>query len=130
MTPLVRFLRRATEKLFGKWEEGPEPPQRLREIVVVFANMHPTATRQDWTTFAAEQVAEAYRCGYARGYEHAERDPAPFKPEDLADKMDPNWRWAPDVRLVDPLGIVQGEEVPDRAPTQEQLDAMMRRHDE
>jgi len=132
VTPAVKWLTRLRDKWLGNFYEGPEPPQRLREIVVVFANLHSRATRAEWLEFAAAHAEEAYRCGYVRGFENAERDPDPIDvpPERLADQMDPSWRWQPNVLLTDPLGIVQGEPLPDNVVNQRFLDGLSPRRRE
>jgi hypothetical protein len=97
-TPLVRFFRRMAEKLFGTWKEGIEPPDRLGDMVITFANMHPHATRQDWVVFATFHAREAYRSGYLRGVEYAERedDEPGLDPDVLMDAMNgPSWRGRP-----------------------------------
>jgi hypothetical protein len=108
MTPLFRWFRNAYEKLFGKFFEGPQPPARLGEIVIVFANKYPAATRDDWVRFATEHANECYRSGWVRGYERGERDPderdiiAQARPEVLADALEHDWRWSPEVVLNEP----------------------------
>jgi hypothetical protein len=124
VTPFVRWLKRVIEKLFGRWNETYEAPERLREMVVLFANMHPHATRADWLEFAAGHAAEAYRSGYIRGWERSERDAeampwATTSPEVIADEMDPDWRRGPSVLEGDAAAIV-GE----NAPTAAELQAM------
>lgn len=102
MTPFVRLAKRAVERLFGVWSEGPEPPDRLREMVLMFANDHPRATRRQWLEFAAAHAQECYRTGYQRGYESSERDPEaqPWRrqdPEELAEQHLPGWQHAPSI---------------------------------
>lgn len=106
MTPLVRLLKRWVEVLFGEWREGPEPPQRLREMVLLFAAAHPRATRREWLEFAAGHAGECYRTGYVRGYEATFRDDdeQPWRrvsPEQLADEIDPGWRQRQDDVVLD-----------------------------
>jgi hypothetical protein len=74
VTRLARFVRNILEMLLARFYEGPEPPKRLAEMVLVFANMHPRATRAEWTAFAQAHANETYRTGYVRGLEFAERD--------------------------------------------------------
>jgi len=81
----------------GTWDEGPEPPARLREMVLLFAEAHPRATRREWADFAARHAGECYRTGYARGFEASVRDDdqKPWladMPERVADQVDPGWR--------------------------------------
>lgn len=97
MTPFLRWLRRTRERLFGTWVEGPEPPDRLRTMVLLFANARPFATRQEWVDFAAHHAGECYRTGYLRGLERGERDEGaqPWRespPEQVADALMPGWR--------------------------------------
>lgn len=105
MTPVVRWFRNLREKLFGKFYEGPEPPERIGEIVIVYANTFPAATRADWVRFAADHAREAYRAGYVRGVEYIERDPeervilTQLDPDVVADALSPDWRWSPEVEL-------------------------------
>jgi len=113
----MKWLRKAAEKYLERYKEGPEPPERLREMVVAFANTHPNATRMRWVEFAAEHAGEAYRSGYTRGYEYVERVPELWRPdippEDLADMIDPDWKWQEGIQLTpgrDP-GEETGEEL-------------------
>ena len=112
MTRFVRWLRKLRDKWFGRWDEGPAPPMRLTETVVMFTNLHPTASRAEWTRFAIEFARECYRSGYIRGYEHVERDPEfveklkAANPDALANALDPDWRFSPPVQLEeDPFAI-------------------------
>lgn len=131
MTPFLKLIKKTTEKILGKWEEGPEPPKRLREYVTVFANRYPNATRAEWLEAAASLAEEAYRNGFQRGYEHSERDALPreFSPEQLADQLDPDWRWAPEVDLENPLGIVPNEALPEAKLTAQFLEQATRKED-
>lgn len=102
MTPLLKFFRDAAQKALGKFYEGPEPPRRLGELVLAFAEAHPKATRGEWARFAQLHAEEAYRQGYVRGYEYVEREEGFFegkRPEELADQLDPDWRWRPGITL-------------------------------
>lgn len=74
MTRLGRLFRNIVEKLLTRFYEGPQAPQRLSEQVVAFAVMHPTATREEWAQFATRLATGAYRDGFTRGFEWAERD--------------------------------------------------------
>ena len=110
MTPLAKLARGILERLLGRFYEGPEPPARLGEMVVAFANDHPRATRGEWVWFCRQHAAECYRSGYTRGVERAERDfwnamPSVL-PEEVADELDPDWRWQPDIRLLGEPGQV------------------------
>ena len=85
----------------GTYYEGVEPPARLGEMVIEFANTHPHATRAEWAAFAMGHSEECYRSGYVRGRESAERDyevPS-VSPEEVADELDPDWRWSPGIVL-------------------------------
>ena len=105
MTPLVRWFRNIRERIFGSFYDGPEPPDRLAQMVIAFALTNPQATRFDWTRFAIEHARECYRAGYTRGYEYIERDPderailTQLDPDALADALDPDWRWSPELDL-------------------------------
>lgn len=117
MTPFLRFWRNLGEKLFGRYYEGPEPPRRLRQIVFLFANSHLAATREDWVKMAAEFAGEAYRTGYIRGLERAERDlhAMPWMQDDpdvLFDALHPGKRGHDDSVLKEPLAI-PGDDPPD-----------------
>jgi hypothetical protein len=113
MTALVRWLRKTRDKWLGRWDEGPESPARLRELARAFAVAHPHATRDDWARFAADHACEAYRVGYMRGLEWAEREPDRWRPhitpEEYADLDDPSWRLSQAVDLTPWNGA---EEVP------------------
>jgi hypothetical protein len=108
MTPVARWFRNARERLLGKFFDGPEPPERLSQMVIAFAETNPQATRFDWARFAIEHGRECYRSAYTRGLEYTERDPdeqallAKLDPETLANAMDPTWHdwvWSPELRL-------------------------------
>jgi hypothetical protein len=110
------------ERLLARWEEGPDAPLRLGEIVLAFANMYPKATRAEWVRFATLHAAECYRSGYVRGYEHVERlqDMGEMieMSEAVADRLDPNWRWQPGITLEGKADAVPQDEV---LPTTELL---------
>lgn len=105
----VRWLQRTRDRLLGVWNEGPEPPERLAEIVQTFAEQHPHATRGDWIRFTTSQLGEVWTQAWLRGFEHAERDPDTFDPDELATALDPDWRWRPGGITVPD----ESEEVPD-----------------
>lgn len=111
MTPVTKWLRRKAEEWIEKYYEGPEPPERFALMAIEFANLYPTATREQWVAFATEQARGAYRSGYMRGFEYVERDPSAWRPdlppEILADMIDPDWRTRPVDR-----GIMYPEAVP------------------
>ena len=124
MTPFGNWVKRQWERWVGVWYEGPEPPQRLGEMVVLFANMHPHATRAEWVAFASGHAGQAYMSGYVRGWERSERDPdvMPWRvssPNTIADEMDPGWREGPSVLEGNAEAIV-GES----APSSEELQGM------
>jgi hypothetical protein len=73
VTPLMRMLRDAKERLLGTFEEGPAPPLRIRSGVELFARTNPKATIADWVEFAAGHAELSYRQGYVRGFERTER---------------------------------------------------------
>lgn len=131
MTPFKRWLRNTLERALRRFYEGPEAPPRLREMVLVFAECHPHATRAEWVEFVVEHAAECYRSGYMRGLEWVERDlerrvPS-GQPEALMDEVDPEWRWAPEVMLHDPQRVVEEEPPPEHVAIKDQLDRLFRR---
>jgi hypothetical protein len=88
MTPVMRFLRNAGERLFGTFAEGPEPPRRLRAIVELFARANPGATVAEWVEFAAGHAGTSYQLGYVRGCERTERlGPDWEDPDDAAEAI-------------------------------------------
>lgn len=113
MTPFLSFVKRAAEKIFGEWYEGPNPPERLLAMVEAFAKAYPHATRGEWIGFAAEQAREAYKAGWVRGIEYVERDPdwhPDLPPEIIADMLDPDWRTERGIFLDEELAFVVPEE--------------------
>ena len=119
MTALTRFLKRLAEKFAGKYYEGPDAPERLREMVVSFANDHPKASVGEWTEFASFLAEEAYKSGYVRGFEYTERtfDWRPdLPPEVLADMLDPGWKTGRGIQFR-----AAGSTVPDEPPTEEEV---------
>lgn len=116
MTALKRWLSRRAERFLDRYYEGPEPPLRIADLAIEFANLYPQATRAMWLRFATDHAREAYRAGYQRGYEYVERDPDFFRsdlpPDMIADQMDPDWRWRPMPRGImypEPNGIPKDE---------------------
>jgi hypothetical protein len=77
--------------------EGPEPPKRIKAIVVDFANSFPNATRDEWVKFSSELAEEFYTSGYMRGLEWSERDldrrDPQLPPEVLAEAEGHSWEW-------------------------------------
>ena len=119
MSRLSAWLTRTAEKFAGSFYEGPEMPDRLAQMVTVFANMNRRATRTEWAEFAREHAREAYRSGFIRGAERVERASdetlieAPMSPEAIADLDGPDWRWlAVNPDLSSPVEIVT-DEAPD-----------------
>jgi len=115
MTRLGRMMRNALERFAKSFYEGPHPPLRLQEMVIDFANSNPRATRKEWVAFAAGQAEEAYKAGYIRGLEYSERDEtyrAQVKevPDQVADQLDPDWRWSPGIKLEGPPQDIPEEE--------------------
>ncbi len=119
MTPFVRLLRNVWERLFGKFYDGPEPPERLTQMVQLFMIAHPFATRQQWAQFASKHSGETYKSGYVRGFEWAERD-LDRKPTDHLEVMQHleahGWSWE-NAHLLDTRGnandsVVLDEEDP------------------
>jgi hypothetical protein len=109
MTHLKRWMRRRLEKWLGEYHDGPEPPERIRQMAISFANEHPHATRSEWVEFAAGHAEESHRRAFILGVEHVERDPEwrpDVPPELIADAIDPDWRDSAPVNLLDPDGDI------------------------
>lgn len=116
---LGRFIKRAAEKYVNRYYEGPDPPERLRELVAIFVDQYPKAHREQWIEFASELADEAYRSGYARGYEYTERTydwRNDLPPEVLADMHDPNWKVGRGIQIEEAGGTV-----PLDPPTEEDI---------
>ena len=97
MNALARFFRDALERLAGSFYEGPKPPPRLRDQVLLFRLTQPAATVLDWCDFAVGMVEAAYRDGFVRGLEWRERDLADKPTDDdlrAADEVMNSWRLA------------------------------------
>lgn len=110
-----KWLRQRFEKWAGTFYDGPRPPEdRLREQVVLFANMYPNATRAVWVEFATGLAEEVWRSAYLQGVEWAEREDMGLlpDPERIMDEIDPEWRDSPSA-LEDPDRIVP-ETIADR----------------
>lgn len=130
MTPIVKWVRDRVEKWLGSFYEGPDPPKRLGEQVVAFANLRPLATRGDWIDFATNLAEECYRAGYLRGVEYTERDPEEpggITPEEIADQIDPDWRWRPMIEVEFPREEVIPERREDHEVIQAQLEFIARK---
>ncbi len=116
MTPLKRWLRRTIERLLKRWYEGEEPPDRLGDMIVQWANENPNATRGEFLSMAIQITEESWMSGFSRGVEYVERDPEFFEdrqPDTIADAFDPTWREeSPAITLDgDPNEIVPPDEV-------------------
>lgn len=106
MTPFTKWVRNAIESWIGTRYEGPQPPKRLEQQVLSFAEFYPKATRAEWVEFATRFAEECYRIGYTRGVEWAERDGEEgTDPEALMDEIDPDWRSSDPVKLTNPDGV-------------------------
>lgn len=130
MTPLLAWAKRTAEKWFGTWNEGPTAPERLREMVVYFANQHPRATRAEWAELASSLAAEAWEAGWRRGYEHVERSPdwrPDVPPEVLADWVtgDDSWRWQEGIRLEGPDRVPPEAAEPDTDLLRRQMNEIL-----
>lgn len=92
----MKWLRKLAERYLDKYEEGPEPPDRIAFMVDEFMSLNPDATKYDWAKFAAVHAAQSYREGYVRGVEYVERDPDQWWPDPapdvVADSLTPSWR--------------------------------------
>lgn len=87
-------LRTIAERILGRLYEGPDPPPRLRESVLLFRVMQPAANADDWESFAIANSEEAYRSGFVRGLEWYIRELDsldPNDPERLADIARNEW---------------------------------------
>lgn len=96
MTRFGRLLRTVVEKLSGNFYEGPEPPKRFAQQVAEFARLYPNATVDEWAQMAVRLACAAYRAGYVRGFEWAERDLDKLDlgdPDMLAESMARDWEW-------------------------------------
>lgn len=103
---LKSWLRRRAELYLGRYREGPEPPPRLGDVVLLFAEQVPDATRREWIAFAIRHGDEGYRQGYVRGREHADRDPQPeVDPDAIMRELAPRWEESPAVRLEGDLDV-------------------------
>lgn len=121
-----RWVRRFLEKKVDRYYEGPNPPARLRQEALAFANLRPNATIAEWVEEATKLAEQSWREGWVRGVEHVERDPEPFRddiPPDLVmDMIDRNWRDSPPVSLPEALRRV----VPAALTIEELHDRQMR----
>lgn len=87
MTPLMKWLKKQWEKHLGTFDEGPEPPARIGNVVGLFARTYPKATVADWVAFATAHAEGAYKDGYVRGYERSERLGPDWEDPDEAAKL-------------------------------------------
>jgi hypothetical protein len=87
MTPFMKLLKNAQEKLLGTFAEGPDPPQRLRALAELFARANPKATVAEWLDFTAKHANSAYQQGYVRGFERGERLGPDWEDPDEAAKL-------------------------------------------
>lgn len=71
---LRRKLAQLRDRWKGQWYEGPEPPPRLVEEVVIFRLLYPDASQARWQAFVDSAVRNAYRDGFVRGFQWNERD--------------------------------------------------------
>jgi hypothetical protein len=92
MTPLKKSLRNVVQKMAGTFYEGPIPPKRIVDAVEHFAHSKDALLLEEWVEFAAIHACEAYKTGYVRGVEYAERDNSnPDNPELLAAEREQTW---------------------------------------
>jgi hypothetical protein len=72
MKRLIKRLRRYVRDMLVRWanrvDEGPAPPLRLSEEVVIYWAINPSASRHVLRDFACASVRNAYQEGFARGY--------------------------------------------------------------
>lgn len=105
---------------------------RLAEQVVLFAAVHPNATVDEWARYATALAQSAYRSGYVRGFEWAERDLDTLNvgdPEVLASNEAHDFEWhAPEALTTDELQQVVGgdflAQLPDDAARARYLDTV------
>jgi len=71
---LRRKHRKMLERYRGMYYEGPRPPLRIRDEILVFEHLHPCASNEQWKRFALQLARNCYRDGFVRGYEWLERD--------------------------------------------------------
>jgi hypothetical protein len=94
MTPLKKIVVRTLERLLSRLQEGPNLPARYVELVEDFQWYG--GAQLDWRAFCIGLAQTAWREGYARGYETAERwDSTNISPEEVADFERPGWRNSP-----------------------------------
>lgn len=116
MTPFAKLLRTLRDKALGTYHEGPELPERFKQLATEFGNLTPRATRREWAEFAVGLARMAWREAYVRGDERGVRDPnvawRRLPPEYEADQIDPNWRWRPALgsELANPGDFVEDEQ--------------------
>lgn len=130
MTPFLKWAKKKVDQWFGRWSEGPDPPERLREMVVHFANHHPRATRAEWAEFAAALAGESWQAGWTRGFEHVERSPdwrPDVPPEVLADWIhgDGSWRFQPGIVLEGPATVVPEDAAPETDLLRRQMNEVL-----
>jgi hypothetical protein len=134
VTKLDRWIRNAAERLLERFYEGPRPPMRLAEEVAAFGAANPSATREEWARFATRLAHGAYRDGFTRGFEWAERDLDRLDmgdPERVAELLRHDFEWhSPDHLTSDELRERVGGEffdtLPDDAQKARYLDALGR----
>ena len=129
-----KLLVRLLEHLCQRYYEGPTPPMRFAEEVVVFAKIYPNATVEQWAEFTVRQVQASYRAGYARGYDWQARDldrlpsESPERTDDEA-RNNPPWT-APESLTSDELAqAVEGDflgKLPDDESRAKYLDSLGR----
>lgn len=134
MSLLGRKLRNLFERIAERYYEGPEPPHRFAEQVVMFAKHNPGATVEQWAQFATNLARGAYQAGYTRGFEWSERDLDrlnPGAPELLAEQQAHDFDWhAPEhLTSAELARTVEGDfldKLPDDEARARHLDAIGR----
>lgn len=97
MKSVRQVVRGMLERALGHLADGPEPPPRLRETVLMFRVTYPAATASDWENFAIVHATDAYRSGFLRGLDWSMREldeMDPDAPERLADLAAHDWSLA------------------------------------
>lgn len=111
MNIVARLLRDTFERLTARFYEGPEPPPRLRDEVLMFRLMQPNASVAAWVEFAIGLAEQSYRSGFTRGFAWHERSLAeqrPDSPERIADAEANAWSLAdnnPELRAALDSGV-------------------------
>lgn len=114
MGKIREWLRKLYDKLRGRFYEGPDPPERLRQAVNAYASMG-EHTMGDWIEFASRLAEESYRSGYLRGVEWHDRAAEHGDPTDKLEQLalqerGHGWSWIDQVPAeADMARLVESE---------------------